>query len=122
KKETEPTHWWAYLIDENSTLPLNWSTKAAGRLYTHAPNLQGVNKAYRAAVRVPGTLIAVSDLVRVRPEDPCPRQQGPAARSRPALWRRLRVGCAALADDAEVPSRRRAKRAINAVLKGGGKP
>jgi hypothetical protein len=30
-------------------------------MYTHAPNVQGVLPVYRAAVRVPNKLIAVSD-------------------------------------------------------------
>jgi len=121
KKQTEPMHLWAYLIDEKSRLPLRWTTKPAGRMYTHAPNVQGVFPDYRAAVRVPGKLIAESDWSacdpRILARDSNDEQLVADLLSGDAYGWATELMAAG-----EVPARKRAKRAINAVLKGGGKP
>ena len=121
KKQTEPTHLWAYMIDEQSRLPLHWTTKTAGRMYTHAPNVQGVNGSYRAAVRVPGKLIAVSDWAACDPRI-LARDSGDEKLIADLLSGDAYAWGTALMADGDEPARKRAKRAINAVLKGGGKP
>lgn len=121
KKENEPTHLWAYAIDDKSRLPLRWTTKAAGRMYTHAPSIHSMLPSYRAAVRVPGKLIAVSDWAACDPRI-IARDSKDEQLIADLLSGDAYAWAVPLVGDGDKPARKRAKRAINAVLKGGGKP